>query len=414
MKSKTKTIKVEKQINYMKTYNKEEFILKSKTRTTKHKILSVFLSLCMIVACMAGMSITAGADEPQEELLTTITATGKEQASYSTEGVVTVSFSHLPNTATATYGADYFANWGWWGYGWTATVTPADGYTITRCVFYDNTEATLTDSETPFVVETTEQDKTPQVNGTSFNTTTSKGITKIEVYGYATPAAADSDYTITIPATLDVANSGWNAIGDISATGTLASGKRLTVTASSDDKFALVSGANEVAYKLANDTEKEKTYADAAETKSWDFTTLSETPATKPIGIVVEDYSSKPAGTYTDTVTFTASVVDKAVTFTVKRVAEEGYDYADGSYTVAPGTTWQQFIESGNAPACLSIGTYGIYSGKVCHDMNNVLQDCGGTCLANVADKKRVKIGDAIIDGATYGCSDYLGYQDHD
>ncbi|MBQ2663846.1 MAG: hypothetical protein IJG16_06830, partial [Clostridia bacterium] len=179
MKSKTKTIKVEKQINYMKTYNKEEFILKSKTRTTKHKILSVFLSLCMIVSCMAGMSITAGADEPQEELLTTITATGKEQASYSTEGVVTVSFSHLPNTATATYGADYFANWGWWGYGWTATVTPADGYTITRCVFYDNTEATLTDSETPFVVETTEQDKTPQVNGTSFNTTTSKGITKI-------------------------------------------------------------------------------------------------------------------------------------------------------------------------------------------------------------------------------------------
>ena len=117
-----------------------------------------------------------------------------------------------------------------------------------------------------------------------------------------------SDYVITIPATLSVTDSGWNAIGNISATGTLASGKKLTVTASSDDKFALVSGANEVAYKLANDTEKEKTYDEAAETKSWDFTALSETPATKAIGIVVEDYSEKPAGTYTDTVTFTASV----------------------------------------------------------------------------------------------------------
>ena len=114
--------------------------------------------------------------------------------------------------------------------------------------------------------------------------------------GALTANAEESDYTITIPATLSVTDSGWNAIGDISATGTLASGKKLTVTASSDDKFTLVSGANEVAYKLANDTEKEKTYADAAETKSWDFTALSETPATKPIGIVVEDYSDKPAG----------------------------------------------------------------------------------------------------------------------
>ena len=103
-----------------------------------------------------------------------------------------------------------------------------------------------------------------------------------------------------------------------------------------------------------------------------------------------------------------------SVSFTVKRVGGSDPNYADGTYTVAPGTTWQQFIESGDAPACLSIGTSGMYSGKVCHDMNYSLQDCGGTIIANVADKKRVKASDAIIDGATYGCSDYLGYQDHD
>ena len=46
--------------------------------------------------------------------------------------------------------------------------------------------------------------------------------------------------------------------------------------------------------------------------------------------------------------------------------------------------------------------------------MNMSIMDCGGTLIANVADNKHVKPGDAIIDGATYGCSDYLGYQDHD
>ena len=132
------------------------------------------------------------------------------------------------------------------------------------------------------------------------------------------------------------------------------------------------------------------------------------------MGVVVEDYSSKPAGTYQDTVTFTAMVKDNLVSFTIKRIGGSSPNFADGNYTVAPGTTWQQFIDSGNAPACLSIGTSGIYSGKVCHDMDGGMSCCGGTLIANTADNKRVKIGDAIIDGATYGCSDYLNYQDHD
>ena len=67
-------------------------------------------------------------------------------------------------------------------------VTPADGYTITKCIFYDDANRTATDSEAPFVVETTEEDKTPKVNGTPILEYTSKGIKKIEVYGYAAPA----------------------------------------------------------------------------------------------------------------------------------------------------------------------------------------------------------------------------------
>lgn len=134
-----------------------------------------------------GTSITAYADET-ETLLTTITATGKEQASFSTENVANVSFSYSAQGSSNYYNKGT-TNWGWWGYGWTATVTPAEGYTITKCVFYDDANRSATDSEDPFVVETTEEDKTPQVNGTPILANQSKGITKIEVYGYATPAA---------------------------------------------------------------------------------------------------------------------------------------------------------------------------------------------------------------------------------
>ena len=558
--------------------------MKSK-RKTRTKALSWLLSLALVLGLFPSMSLTAYATE---ELLTTITATGKEQASYSVANVATVSFSYTAGGSSA-----YLANWGWWGYGFIATVTPAEGYTITKCVFYDDANRTATDSEAPFVVETTEEDKTPKVNGTPILADQSKGIKKIEVYGYAAPETP-SIYTITIPSTLTVANSGWNATGGISATGTLASGKKLTVTASSANSFKLKSGNNEVGYTLATAS------TDTEATTSWEFTELSNTAATQPMGIIVENYDNKPAGTYQDTVTFTAamenagipvtsvtinnapaealfvnstgtltatvlpndatdktvtwssdnpnhvkidaatgeyivtgvdgygsatitatatngtedtsddvtatctitgkvtytslsagtvlhvgdtfyagkvyfnttpavsfqdsngvitlvenngcykfqrgsngtmpnvtaykikdntdgiyivsgsgtstsdkfvlSVHTRPITFTVKRVGEDNnYNYTDGNYTVAAGTTWQQFIDSGDAPACLSI-----LSGVVWHDMNASLRDCGGTRIANVADKKRVKPGDAIIDGATYGCSDYLGYQDHD
>ena len=136
-----------------------------------------FFSMLVLLAAVA-----TGAWAQTETLLTTITATGKEQASYSTANVATVSFSYTAYGSSA-----YLANWGWWGYGWSATVNAAEGYTITKCVFYDDQDRTATDSEAPFVVETTEDDKTPKVNGTPILEWTSKGIKKIDVYGYENP-----------------------------------------------------------------------------------------------------------------------------------------------------------------------------------------------------------------------------------
>ena len=302
----------------------------------------LFLLVLLLIAA-------TGAVAQEESLLTTITATAKEQASYSTANVATVSFSYTANGSSA-----YLANWGWWGYGWSATVNAAEGYTITKCIFYDDANRTATDSEAPFVVETTEEDKTPRINGTPIDggNMWSKGIKKIEVYGYVTPTA--TQYSVTL------------------ADGT-------------EDATNWQGKAGEGEYQALPLTGLE------AGTE----VTVTYTGSKKVIGVKAE--KKKAAA--------------PSVSFTVKRV---DHKHADGNYTVAPGTTWQQFIESGDAPACLSIGTSGNYNGKVCHDMDCGLTCCCGTLIANVADKKRVKASDAIIDGATYGCSDYCDYEDHD
>ena len=121
-------------------------------------------------------------------------ATAKEQASYSTANVATVSFSYTADGSSA-----YLANWGWWGYGWIATVSAAEGYTITKCIFYDDADRKATDSEAPFVVETTDGDKTPRINGTPIDggNMWSKGIKKIEVYGYKSAATEPTEWDLT-------------------------------------------------------------------------------------------------------------------------------------------------------------------------------------------------------------------------
>lgn len=140
----------------------------------------------------------------------------------------------------------------------------------------------------------------------------------IGTLGFSVPAkAADksTDYTITIPATLTVEQKGWNATDGITAKvksgDTFDSSKKLTVTAASANEWNLKSGENAIAYKMASATEQEKSYADATATTSLEISAedLNTGNYEAPFGIVVEDYTDKPAGTYQDTVTFTASVV---------------------------------------------------------------------------------------------------------
>ena len=163
-----------------------------------------------------------------------------------------------------------------------------------------------------------------------------------------------SDYTITIPATLAVANTGWNALeGGISAKGTLESGKKLVITPTSENGWKLVSGENNVGYNLATTGDNTSVYSATAEAPTWEFTELTADGTSQAAGIIVEDYSTKPAGTYQDIVTFTASVEDAAKAYalggqpinndTVIKVnfkwrgTYDG-DYVQGTYNADSGT----------------------------------------------------------------------------
>ena len=179
----------------------------------------------------------------------------------------------------------------------------------------------------------------------------------------------ETTYTITIPSTLTVSGSGWNATDGISATGTLASGKKLTVTASSGDEFALVNESDntqKVGYMLATAS------TDTEAATSWTFDSLSDTATKKDMGIIVENYDNKPAGTYTDTVTFTASVESSSVPVTSITInnapTEDLYVNSTGTLTatVSPNdATDKTVIWSSNDPDYVSINaTTGEYEVK--------------------------------------------------
>ena len=181
----------------------------------------------------------------------------------------------------------------------------------------------------------------------------------------SSPALADgetSTYTLTIPSTLNVANSGWNATSGISATGTLADGMKLTVTAASANNWSLKSGDNSVGYTLT-------TAEGGSQTTSWEFTTLDGTA--QGLGIIVDDYSAKPAGTYTDTVTFTAKVEVAKSTAETPSIAQADCTFSPSNgkstlsnanittsmeYSADSGTTWADVTTAGSISS-LAAGT---------------------------------------------------------
>ncbi|MBO5558146.1 hypothetical protein [Ruminococcus sp.] len=131
-----------------------------------------------------------------------------------------------------------------------------------------------------------------------------------------------SDYTLTIPSSFTVANAGWNEIeGGVKASGTLADGKKLVVTAQSDNGWALRSGDNSIGYNLAKENAD---YNANAEAPTWEFYTLAADGVSQTAGLIVDNYDEAPAGNYSDNVVFTASVEDAVTASKLSPLLENG------------------------------------------------------------------------------------------
>lgn len=149
----------------------------------KTKLLSIFALL---------LTAATGAWAQTPTLLTTIESTG-ENASFKSGSKT------FDNIATVTLSGDVDNDnddWGWYSYEEeaTLTVTAAEGYTITSCKFYTRSRS-AEDSEAPFQATVMYDDELDdldvKVNGNSIG---KFGVTKIEVYGYAsTPTVELTD-----------------------------------------------------------------------------------------------------------------------------------------------------------------------------------------------------------------------------
>ena len=179
------------------------------------------------------------------------------------------------------------------------------------------------------------------------------------------------DYTLSVPSDTGISKSGWNSLGNITASygGTNSgfdSSKKLVVKATSTHTtttgFYLASTTtgvtDTISYYVATGEN------DSAATTTFEFTAdeINATGGTsKPIGVSVEDYSSKSAGDYEDEITYEVSVESAVTTRTVTWTASD----IDSDPTVTKdGVTLTAGSIDTNDKNILNGGTFTVASGN--------------------------------------------------
>ena len=163
--------------------------------------------------------------------------------------------------------------------------------------------------------------------------------------GTAQAADNGSTYSVTIPDSLKLTQSGWNTIGSISVDSSANNftQKRVLVTVTSSNNFALVSGTNTIGYTY---TAEKSPDAQVTEFK-FDKDSLNQDGGLSyVVGVSVDDYSNAPIGTYKDSITYSVEVVDYLVDLSTLTAYEAqdgdiltGTAGADAHITVAAGAT---------------------------------------------------------------------------
>lgn len=135
--------------------------------------------------------------------------------------------------------------------------------------------------------------------------------TKLTLTIAAASPTYDEAYILTVPADFTITQPGWNSVGNITVTHdssystTFNPAKKVVITATSDNSFALKSGENPISYMLKT------AEADTSATTVFEFSAddINKSGGTsKEIGISLTYDSSTPSGEYEDYITYTAQV----------------------------------------------------------------------------------------------------------
>lgn len=179
----------------------------------------------------------------------------------------------------------------------------------------------------------------------------------------------DEAYTFTQPADFTIQNSGWNSLGNITASygGSNAgfdSSKKLVVTVTSTNTFALKADGVTDTISYFHATGENDTSA----TTTFEFTAAEINASggtSKAVGVIVDDYSSAAAGTYTDEITYSVEVQSAASSLLSLTISSQTFYYVEGE-------TWSQAISNHsteNANWSIANGGYICYN----NDMNQTI-----------------------------------------
>lgn len=203
--------------------------------------------------------------------------------------------------------------------------------------------------------------------------------TKLTLTIAAAGPVYDEAYLLSVPADFTITRSGWNSIGSITAkyNGTNAGfdpAKKLVVTATSTNSFKLTaSGVTDtISYSLMSGDSA----SSAVEMTTFEFTAAEinkEGGTSRPIGVNVEDYSTKSAGDYEDEITYTVSVESAVTTKTVTFSTS-----TDGKTINKDGVTCTDSFDTyNNLPA---VGTFSVSSGH----FTQIVVTANDTSLTNL------------------------------
>lgn len=139
-------------------------------------------------------------------------------------------------------------------------------------------------------------------------------------------ADATNTFTLTVPADTNITTSGWNDIGSVGVSNvSIAADKKISVTIGGGATGRALKKTGDASKTVGYEIKKGNATTSEAFGTSLDFTANG----TQAIGADVASFAGKPAGNYTDTITFTATLKEKVTDFTMTNEGNKTLSTAD-------------------------------------------------------------------------------------